>query len=89
MDGSLASLGVGTSAEGNIHAKTGTRIHWYPTTKQLFYLARSYSGYVTTESGRDLAFTVIFNSTTVDDIDGVFDINDRIADIILALQKKG
>ncbi|WP_339622190.1 D-alanyl-D-alanine carboxypeptidase/D-alanyl-D-alanine-endopeptidase [uncultured Salinibacterium sp.] len=89
VDGSLVSLGVGTSAEGNIHAKTGTRIHWYPTTKQLFYLARSYSGYVTTESGRDLAFTVIFNSTTVDDIDGVFEINDRIADIILALQKKG
>ncbi len=89
VDGSLASLGLGTSAVGNIQAKTGTRIHWYPTTKQLFYLARSYAGYVNTESGRELVFTVIFNSTTVDDIDSVFAVNDRVADIALALQKHG
>lgn len=89
VDGSLVSLGVGTSAVGNIRAKTGTRIHWYPTTKQLFYLARSYAGYVTTESGRELAVTVIFNSATVDDIDAVFAVNNRAADILLALHKGG
>ncbi|MGM1016929.1 MAG: D-alanyl-D-alanine carboxypeptidase/D-alanyl-D-alanine endopeptidase [Actinomycetota bacterium] len=87
VDGSLASLGLGTGAVDMIRAKTGTRIHGYPTTGGLFYLARSYSGYMTTESGRDLVFTVILNSATVDDIPAVFTLNDRIAEIVLALQK--
>ncbi|MBB2976187.1 D-alanyl-D-alanine carboxypeptidase/D-alanyl-D-alanine-endopeptidase (penicillin-binding protein 4) [Microbacterium endophyticum] len=89
VDGSLTSLGEGTDAVGKIHAKTGTRILGYPTTQQLLYLARAYSGYITTVDDRELAFTVIFNSTTVDDIPGVFAINDRVADIVLALQEHG
>ncbi|MBA8816348.1 D-alanyl-D-alanine carboxypeptidase/D-alanyl-D-alanine-endopeptidase (penicillin-binding protein 4) [Microbacterium halimionae] len=89
VDGSLTSLGEGTSAVGKIRAKTGTRILGYPTTDQLFYLARAFSGYMTTAKGRELAFTVIFNSTTVDDIPGVFAVNDRVAEIVLALQEHG
>ncbi|MFA5420371.1 MAG: D-alanyl-D-alanine carboxypeptidase/D-alanyl-D-alanine-endopeptidase [Bacteroidales bacterium] len=49
--GSLENLGNDTPAEGNLRAKSG-------------YMARcmSYAGYVTTVSGRDVAFAVIVNN---------------------------
>lgn len=49
--GSIASLGKGTAAAGNLRAKSGymTRV-------------RSYSGYVMDASGRELAFAVVVNN---------------------------
>jgi D-alanyl-D-alanine carboxypeptidase/D-alanyl-D-alanine-endopeptidase (penicillin-binding protein 4) len=49
--GSMSSLGKGTFIEGNMRAKTGylTRV-------------RAYCGYVKTKSGKDLAFSIIFNN---------------------------
>ncbi|PBQ31163.1 D-alanyl-D-alanine carboxypeptidase/D-alanyl-D-alanine-endopeptidase [Sphingobacteriaceae bacterium] len=49
--GSMSSLGKGKFIEGNMRAKTG-----YLTR------ARAYCGYVKTKSGKELAFSVIFNN---------------------------
>ncbi|MGW0040024.1 D-alanyl-D-alanine carboxypeptidase/D-alanyl-D-alanine-endopeptidase [Gordonia sp. NPDC003376] len=87
VDGSLASLGKGTSAQGKIRAKTGSRIVGYPTMGTLFYAAQSYSGYMTTESGRDLAFTIIFNATTVDDVDHALAVMGKVGEVALVLQR--
>lgn len=89
VDGSLASLGKGTASEGMIHAKTGSRLVGYPARNTLFYAAQAYSGYLTAASGRELVFTVIFNSTTADSIDEVLETGARIGDVALALQQHG
>jgi len=49
--GSLENIGKNTPAEGNLRAKSG-------------YMERcmSYAGYVTTVSGKDVAFAVIVNN---------------------------
>jgi len=49
--GSMASVGNGSDIEGRLRAKTG-------------YISRvrSYAGYVTSKSGKELAFAVIFNN---------------------------
>ncbi|MDI1335220.1 MAG: D-alanyl-D-alanine carboxypeptidase/D-alanyl-D-alanine-endopeptidase [Lacunisphaera sp.] len=50
VDGSLKKRMVGTAAENNVHAKTGT-LRW----------ANSLSGYVTTAGGEKLAFSFMLN----------------------------
>lgn len=49
--GTISSIGVGTAAEGKIHAKSG-----YMTR------ARSYAGYCTTKSNKEIAFTLMVNN---------------------------
>lgn len=89
VDGSLAELGRGTSSAGKISAKTGTRIVGYPTTGGLFYAAQSYAGYLTTASGRDLAFAVIFNAAGVDGLDSALALHSAVGVVALALQQHG
>lgn len=50
-NGSMVSLCKGTFAEGNMRAKTG-----------YINRARGYCGYVKTKSGKELAFSVLFNN---------------------------
>lgn len=50
-NGSMTSLCKGTFAEGNLRAKTG-----------YINRARGYCGYVKTKSGKELAFSVLFNN---------------------------
>jgi D-alanyl-D-alanine carboxypeptidase/D-alanyl-D-alanine-endopeptidase (penicillin-binding protein 4) len=49
--GSMSSIGKGSSIENNMRAKTG-----------YINRARGYCGYVRTKSGKDLAFSVLFNN---------------------------
>jgi D-alanyl-D-alanine carboxypeptidase/D-alanyl-D-alanine-endopeptidase (penicillin-binding protein 4) len=51
VDGTLRNIGLGTNAENNLRAKSGTIEN-----------VKSYSGYVTTKSGNMLAFAVIVNN---------------------------
>jgi len=51
--GTLKSMCKGTSAQGNLKAKSGTMSR-----------IKSYAGYVTTKSGRHLAFAMIVNNHT-------------------------
>ncbi len=89
VDGSLASLGAGTASDGMIQAKTGSRILEYPAAGGLVYLAQSYAGYLTTASGRDLAFAIIVNGIRVDTFDGLFEVMAEIGELPLALQRLG
>lgn len=50
-NGSMANIGKGTFIENNLMAKTG-----------YINRARGYCGYVKTKSGKDLAFSVVFNN---------------------------
>jgi D-alanyl-D-alanine carboxypeptidase/D-alanyl-D-alanine-endopeptidase (penicillin-binding protein 4) len=49
--GTIWSMCVGTSAAGNLHAKSGS-----------IRAVRAYSGYVKSKSGRELAFSVLINN---------------------------
>jgi serine-type D-Ala-D-Ala carboxypeptidase/endopeptidase (penicillin-binding protein 4) len=49
--GSMSNIGKGTYIEGKMRAKTG-----------YINKARAYCGYVTTKTGKELAFSVIFNN---------------------------
>lgn len=51
--GTLRSVGRGTAAQGNLRAKSGTMTR-----------VKSYAGYVTSKSGRKLAFAIIVNNYT-------------------------
>ena len=50
-NGSMTSLCKGTFAENNLRAKTG-----------YINRARGYCGYVKTKSGKNLAFSILFNN---------------------------
>ena len=52
--GSMANLCKGTFAENNLRAKTG-----------YINRARGYCGYVKTKSGKELAFSVLFNNFSI------------------------
>lgn len=52
--GTIKSVLKGTVAQGNIHAKSGSIKN-----------VRAYSGYATSASGREIAFSVMFNNFTV------------------------
>ncbi|MFI5245174.1 MAG: D-alanyl-D-alanine carboxypeptidase/D-alanyl-D-alanine-endopeptidase [Gemmatimonadales bacterium] len=68
VDGTIASRMKGTSAERNVHAKTGS-----------LDKARSLSGYVTTADGRLLLFSFLCNNFTVPNREV-----ERVQDAILA-----
>jgi D-alanyl-D-alanine carboxypeptidase/D-alanyl-D-alanine-endopeptidase (penicillin-binding protein 4) len=53
VDGTMKNMLKQTAAEGNVKAKSGS-----------LSSVRSYSGYVTTKSGKDLCFSFVFNNFT-------------------------
>jgi len=68
--GTLRSVGKNTSAEGNVHAKSGS-----------IGRVRAYAGYVTTKSGRELAFSINvanYNCTS-------YEMRKKLTEIMVAL----
>jgi D-alanyl-D-alanine carboxypeptidase/D-alanyl-D-alanine-endopeptidase (penicillin-binding protein 4) len=53
VDGTMKNMLKKTAAEGNVKAKSGSLSG-----------VRSYSGYVTTATGKDLCFSFVFNNFT-------------------------
>ena len=49
--GTIKNMFIGTAAEGNIHVKSGT-----------VNKAKAYAGYVTSASGREIAFSMMVNN---------------------------
>lgn len=74
VDGTIRNRMKGTSAEGNVHAKTGS-----------VALARSLSGYVTTANGRMLIFSFLANNWTVP-VRSVERVQDAIAARLASMQ---
>ena len=68
IDGTLAGRMQGTPAEGNVHAKTGTLSN-----------VRALSGYVTTQAGERMVFSMIVNNSRLSSRDA-----DRLVDAALA-----
>ncbi|MEP7381447.1 MAG: D-alanyl-D-alanine carboxypeptidase/D-alanyl-D-alanine-endopeptidase [Gemmatimonadota bacterium] len=77
VDGTIAKRMIGTPAQGNVHAKTGT-----------LDMVRSLSGYVTTADGHLLLFSILVNNWTVD-VREVEKVQDAIAVQLATMQLGG
>lgn len=91
VDGSTSTLGKGTSSEGKIQAKTGTRGVDYPAggSGSIFFAGQAYAGYATTDDGRELVFTTIMNSVEVHSFEELVEIITDLGGIPLAVQQHG
>jgi D-alanyl-D-alanine carboxypeptidase/D-alanyl-D-alanine-endopeptidase (penicillin-binding protein 4) len=89
VDGSTSTLGKGTSSEGKIQAKTGTRGVDYPARDSIFFAGQAFAGYATTDDGRELVFTTIMNSVEVHSFEELVEIITELGGIPLAVQQHG
>lgn len=76
VDGTLKYRMKGTSAEGNVKAKTGTLNH-----------VRSLSGYVTTKAGEHLVFSILMNNHLGDAL-AASGVQDKIVEALADLTEK-
>jgi PBP4 family serine-type D-alanyl-D-alanine carboxypeptidase len=60
-DGTLAEIQVGSPATGQVHAKTGTYGVYDPLHRRLLITGKGLAGYMTTKSGRHVAFAIYLN----------------------------
>ena len=66
VDGSLAHLlGPESPIVGKVEAKTGTHIGIDEANSRILLLSRALGGYMTASSGRELAFALYLNNTTM------------------------
>jgi PBP4 family serine-type D-alanyl-D-alanine carboxypeptidase len=76
VDGTLKYRMKGTSAEGNVKAKTGTLNH-----------VRSLSGFVTTKAGENLVFSILMNNHT-GGADAAAEVQNKIAEALADMTTK-
>ncbi|MCK4269970.1 MAG: D-alanyl-D-alanine carboxypeptidase, partial [Methanogenium sp.] len=80
VDGSLAkAAGPDNPAVGKIQAKTGTSIQG--DLFSMFLTAKGLAGYMTTQSGREVAFAIYLNNVRVTTIEDIFVINSDMGDL--------
>lgn len=80
VDGSLAkAAGPDNPAVGKIQAKTGTSIQG--DLFGMFLTAKGLAGYMTTQSGREVAFAIYLNNVRVTTIEDIFVINSDMGDL--------
>ena len=65
-DGTLAEIQVGSPAAGHVHAKTGTYGTYDPLHRRVVITGKGLAGYMTTRSGRQVAFAVYLNHFAAD-----------------------
>lgn len=68
-DGTLAEIQVGSPAAGHVQAKTGTYGIYDPLNGRGFITGKGLAGYMTTRSGREIAFAIYVNNVAVDEGD--------------------
>jgi D-alanyl-D-alanine carboxypeptidase/D-alanyl-D-alanine-endopeptidase (penicillin-binding protein 4) len=64
-DGTLFDIQSGSTAAGKVHAKTGTFGAYDPLNRKLLVTAKGLAGYMTTASGRHVAFAIYINNVSV------------------------
>ena len=85
----MSTLGKGTSSEGKIQAKTGTRGVDYVARDSILFAGQAFAGYATTDDGRELAFTTIMNTVEVHSFEELVEIITELGGIPLAVQQHG
>jgi D-alanyl-D-alanine carboxypeptidase/D-alanyl-D-alanine-endopeptidase (penicillin-binding protein 4) len=87
VDGSLATVQVDSPAAGKVFAKTGTLLGGDDVNVRYRVNTKALGGVMESQSGRNLAFTVIMNNGFVDDVEGVFATNDEVGAVVAAIQQ--
>jgi D-alanyl-D-alanine carboxypeptidase/D-alanyl-D-alanine-endopeptidase (penicillin-binding protein 4) len=88
VSGTLASTGRDGPAAGEVAAKTGTSVDVEPTTGRLYYEVQSLAGYLTTERGERLVFSLSMSGATYPDLPtGLHDANEDLAAVAAAFQQ--
>ena len=67
VDGTLAKISRGSAAAGHVYAKTGTFVDGDLLNRGLVVQGKGLAGYITTKSGRRLAFAVYINRIKLND----------------------
>ncbi|MCZ2826177.1 MULTISPECIES: D-alanyl-D-alanine carboxypeptidase/D-alanyl-D-alanine endopeptidase [unclassified Modestobacter] len=88
VSGTLASTGQGGPAAGQVAAKTGTSVDVDPTTGRIYYEVQSLAGYLTTERGERLVFSLSMSGATYADLPtGLHQANEDVAAVAAAFQQ--
>lgn len=88
VDGSLATaVGPDSPARGNVQAKTGTTIRYDAVNARLLLASKALAGYMTTSSGRRLAFAIYVNNVGIEDVDGALQVGNDLGRICEAIYK--
>jgi serine-type D-Ala-D-Ala carboxypeptidase/endopeptidase (penicillin-binding protein 4) len=88
VDGSLAGTGQDSPAKGKVAAKTGTSVDLDPITHRVYYKVQSLAGYLTTDQGRNLVFSLSMSGATYPDIaSALHDANEDVAGVAAAFQQ--
>ncbi|MHA7208173.1 D-alanyl-D-alanine carboxypeptidase/D-alanyl-D-alanine endopeptidase [Arthrobacter sp. MDT1-65] len=87
VDGSLSTVQVDSPAAGKVFAKTGTLAGGDSFNGRLRLATKTLGGVMETESGRNVAFTIIMNQGFADGIEGVFKANDDVGAVAAAIQQ--
>lgn len=85
-DGSLATTLPDSPAAGHVFAKTGTRATTTPEGRTLL-LAQTLVGYISTASGRELAFATMVNDVPIEDVNDILNIFNDQGTLTEALQQ--
>jgi PBP4 family serine-type D-alanyl-D-alanine carboxypeptidase len=68
-DGTLVDIQPESPAAGHVQAKTGTYGTYDPLHRRLFVTGKGLAGYMTTRSGREIAFAIYLNNFATDQAD--------------------
>lgn len=88
VDGSLSTVQVDSPAAGQVFAKTGTLVGGDSFNGRARIATKTLGGVMETESGRDVAFTIILNQGFGAGIEAVFKANDDVGAVAAAIQQE-
>jgi len=85
-DGTLWKVSTQSPAAGRVAAKTGTAVLYDALNRNLLVVGKGLAGYITTASGKKLAFAAFINHAPVaSDISSVERVGDALAEIAAAI----
>lgn len=87
VDGSLADVQKDSPAAGKVFAKTGTLASADAFNGRLRLGTKTLGGVMVTESGLNLAFTIIVNQGFYEGMPGVFEANDDVGKVAAIIQQ--